>query len=315
MKLSVIVPAYRLAPYIHECLLSLLAQRTSFPFEVLVGNDASPDDTLAALAPLAEAYPNLRVLDNPVNLGLVGTMGRLLTECQGEYIAYLDGDDLALPGKLQAQVDYLDAHPECGIVYHESAVFDSSTGQLLRYYTRDFYNAAYIPVQTDITHLVRYGVFLQASSVMIRRHAYLAESLEHGCTIICDYPWHIANAYYTGGTIDRLDGVLGRYRMHSGSFNAETGRNLERRAWVTRELERACTNALVFGVDEEIVAQGVRHVRFAAALYFLKARADDRFRQFIEEAELDGWYFDQRHRQAYAWRDEPERVRILLGWA
>lgn len=191
MKLSVIVPAYRLAPYIHECVLSLLAQQVEWPFEVLVCNDASPDDTLAALAPLDEAYAHLRVLNNPENRGLVATMGRLLSECQGEYIAYLDGDDLALPGKLQAQVEYLDAHPECGVVYHESVVFDSDTGRPLRYYTRDFYNAAYIPQRADITHLIRYSVFLQASSVMLRRHEHLAASLAHGCSIICDYPWHI----------------------------------------------------------------------------------------------------------------------------
>ncbi|MDO3377971.1 glycosyltransferase family 2 protein [Geoalkalibacter halelectricus] len=315
MKLSVIVPAYRLAPYIHECLLSLLAQRTDFPFEVLVCNDASPDDTLAALQPLAEAFSNLRVLNNPENLGLIGTMGRLLAECRGQYIAYIDGDDLALPGKLQKQVDYLDGHPECGLVYHESQVFDSATGAILKHFSREYYNAAYIPQRANITHLIRYGVFLQAGSIMFRRHDRLQQSLQHGCRIICDYPWHIANAHYTGGTIDRLDEVLGRYRIHSSSFGAQTGRSLERRVTVTRELEQACRHAEALGIDAPIVAQGISHHRFSAALYFLRAGADELFIQMIEEAQCDGWYFDDRHRFAFEKRRFPEEVRAMLGWA
>jgi len=314
MKVSVIVPAFRVAPYIHECLLSLLAQDTDFDFEVLVCNDASPDDTAAILSPLAKTYPNLKALTNPENLGLIETMRRLLEACRGEYIAYLDGDDLALPGKLQAQVDYLDSHPECGIVYHESEVFDSDSGNIIKLYSRDFYNAVYIPQQATLEHLIRYTVFLQASSVMIRRHNHLQDSLNHGCKIICDYPWHMANAYFTKGTIDRLDTVLGRYRIHSSSFGAKTGQSLERRLKVTRELEKACTNCLQFGVEPQIVAQGVSHIRFSAALYFLRAHADELYKQMIEEAEYDSWYFDERHQKAYALRENPEEARAMLGW-
>ena len=68
MKLSVIVPAYNVAPYIYECALSLLSQQTDFTFEVLVCNDASPDNTRQVLGYLEPFYTNLRVLDNEANL-------------------------------------------------------------------------------------------------------------------------------------------------------------------------------------------------------------------------------------------------------
>ncbi|WP_374600789.1 glycosyltransferase family 2 protein [Niveibacterium sp.] len=315
MKVSVIVPAYRLEHFIVPCLDSLSSQQTSFDYEVLVCNDASPDGTLNAIKSCAKRDARIQILDNTENLGLVGTMQRLLATARGDYIAYLDGDDLALPGKLQAQVDYLDAHPGCGIVYHESEVFDSTTGETLKLYSRDFYNRDYIPPRADATHLVRYGTFLQASSVMIRRHGNLLGALEHGCRIICDYPWHIGNAMLGGGTIDLLDRVLGRYRMHSDSFGAATNRNLDRRLTVTRELEQACQFARRLGMAEADVNAGVAHARFAAALYFLRLGEDDRFVQMAVESAIPGsGYFDSRHAFAHQHRDDPTSVREHLGW-
>lgn len=313
MKLSIIVPAYKVSPYIYECVLSLLSQQTNFAFEVLVCNDASPDNTRQVLGYLESAYPNLKVLDNQPNLGLVGTMSRLLSEAKGDYIAYLDGDDLALPGKLQLQVDYLDQHPGCSLVYHESDMFDTVTGATLKLYSRDNYNARYIPQQADISHLVRYGTVLQASSIMFRRHAHLQDALQHGCKIICDFPWHIMNLGYLGGTMDRLDAVLGRYRVHGQSFGGQTAQSSERRLLVTEEIASACRLALQFGLAPEVVTAGVNHVYFAAALYFLKQGQHALFGQMIEKSVGDALFFDNRHQLAWQYRAEPARVKAELG--
>ena len=69
MKLSVIVPAFKLSPYIYECLLSILAQQTKFDYEVIVCDDASPDNTFTVINYLSSAHLNLRVLRNTENLG------------------------------------------------------------------------------------------------------------------------------------------------------------------------------------------------------------------------------------------------------
>lgn len=314
MKLSVIVPAFKLAPYIHECLLSILAQRTNFTFEVIVCDDASPDNTYDIISYLQPAFANLVVLRNTVNLGLIGTMQRLLDTVQGQYIAYIDGDDIALPGKLQQQVDYLEQHPGCSLVYHESDMFDSATGKHLKWYSKDYYNYQYIPQQADITHLIRYTVFLQASSVMFRRHASLTQALQHDCRIICDFPWHIMNSGLLGGSIDRLDTVLGRYRMHSNSFGAQTQQNHQRRLTVTEEMAAACRLGKQFGVADDIIQFGVNHVYFSAALYFLRANEAELFLRMIELSAVHSQFFDQRHRLAYEQRHQPEQVKQLLGW-
>lgn len=315
MKLSVIVPVYKLAPYIHECLLSILAQKTNFDFEVVVCDDASPDNTYDIINYLQSDFPNLVVLRNEVNLGLIGTMRRLLETAKGQYIAYVDGDDIALPGKLQQQVDYLDLHPGCSMVYHESDMFDSATGQHLKWYSKDYYNYHYIPQQADITHLIRYTVFLQASSVMFRRHVSLTQALQHDCKIICDFPWHIMNIGLLGGTIDRLDAVLGRYRIHSNSFGAQTQQNHQRRLNVTEELASACRLGKCFGVAEDVVQFGVNHVYFSAALYFLSAGEHELFLQMLELSAVNSQFFDERHSLIYEQRQQLEQVKQLLGWS
>jgi glycosyltransferase involved in cell wall biosynthesis len=316
MKVSVIVPAYKLERYIGPCLEGLVQQQTTFDFEVIVCDDKSPDGTLAEIERLAPIHPRLRILKNDPNRGLVPTMRRLLEEARGEYIAYLDGDDLALPGKLQAQADYLDANPSCGIAYHDSEVFDSETGATLRRFTRDYFNARYVPQRATAEHLVRYGTFLQASSPMVRRHGHLEAALDHGCRIICDFPWHIGNALLGGGTIDFMPEVLGRYRIHASSFGAATNRDFERREEVAREFERACAFAGRLGLSSEIVAAGIMHVRFSAALYFLRAGEDDRFVRYIKASTpaQGSAPFDDRHAFALQNAHAPDRVRELLGW-
>lgn len=315
MKLSVIVPAYNVAAYIHECLLSILAQKVNFDFEVIVCDDASTDKTFDAINYLTPTWTNLVVLKNDLNLGLIGAMRKLLHEAKGDYIAYLDGDDIALPGKLQEQVDYLDENRNCSMVYHESDMFDSNTGSTIKYYSKDYYNAKYIPQKSNIIHLIRYGVFLQASSIMFRRHDHLVQALEHGCKIICDYPWHIMNTGYLGGTIDRLENVLGRYRVHASSFGAQTQQNYQRRLTVTEELVNACRMGERFDIDRTVIQAGINHVYFSAALYFLQRDQDALFKQLIENSAEEIVWFDDRHQYSYQHRNTPEFVRKMLGWS
>ncbi len=312
MKLSVLIPAYKFSAYIHECLLSVLAQKTDFDFEVLVCNDCSPDNTREVIRYLETAYPQLKVLDNVQNTGLIGSMANLLQAACGDYIAYLDGDDVALPGKLQAQVNYLDANLGCAISYHESDMFDTVTGARLKWYSKKFYNAGYIPQKADISHLIRYGTFLQASSIMFRRHDSLLQALDHGSKIICDYPWHIMNAGFLQGTIDLLPQVLGRYRVHPNSFCAMTQQSATRRVQVTEELVSACQLGERFAVDPDVIQLGVNHQYFSAALFFLKNREDALFLQMIERSAVQPLWFDGRHQQAFELRAKPNDVRKFL---
>ncbi len=180
MKVSVLVPVYNLARFIEPCLLSLLEQQTDFEFEVIAIDDGSSDDSWSIMQRLARQWPALRALQNEQNMGLARTQKRLLGEAKGAYLAYVDGDDLALPGKLQRQVDYLDAHPGCTLCYHEAEMFDDETDARIKLFTRDYYNARYLePVMTREA-LIRFGVFVNASSIMFRRYDGMADAIDEG---------------------------------------------------------------------------------------------------------------------------------------
>ncbi len=312
VKVSVVVPVYRLARYVRSCIESLVAQIADFEFEIIACDDGSPDDSLAILRELAAAHDNLTVLDNRHNRGLAGTMRRLLTSVQGDYVAYMDGDDIAYPGKLQALADHLDERPNCAIAYHEAQLFDSESGAALRLYSRDNYNFEYVPPIASVHHLIRYGCILNASSAMFRRHGRMPEAVDGRCRILLDYPFHILNALFLEGSIDRIDGVFTGYRIHAESFGGQTLASPERRIQVLADQERACRNAHRFGVDERVIAQGIAHHRFATALYFLKLGRNDLFQRYIDAASADGFFFDDRHRLAARDMARPADVRQAL---
>ncbi|KFZ36541.1 glycosyl transferase [Shewanella mangrovi] len=314
LKLSVLVPVYNLAVFIEPCLHSLLSQQTNFSYEVIAVDDGSSDDSYRRMQALTAVYPHLLVLQNAQNSGLAYTQQHLLKRARGEYLVYVDGDDLALPGKLQTLADYLDTHPDCSLCYHEAEVFDSDTNKILRHYSRDFYNAKYIPQRASYEHLIRYGCFPNASSIAFRRHEHLTDAVDSKCKIILDHPWHILNALYGGGSVDFVAGVFGRYRIHSNSFGSQTKRSAARREQVLEDQLRACDNAKAFGVSEEVITAGKRHYYFATALYFLKLRDDERFQRFINLSTDGDWFFDARHQLAWRQQLTPSIVAgSLLG--
>lgn len=128
MKVSVMVLTYGHEKYIAQCLDSILMQKTQFDFEVIVGEDASPDNTRKILMEYERKYPNrFQMLYHKTNVGAKINMQDCFTLCHGKYIAFCEGDDFWLDeNKLQIQIDFLEAHPEASAVYHEVVIVDKN---------------------------------------------------------------------------------------------------------------------------------------------------------------------------------------------
>lgn len=136
-KVSVCVVTYNQVAYIRQCLQSIVDQETDFEFEVIVADDCSTDGTQDIVREFAERYPRLvRPMLNESNLGPWMNYLRAHRVARGEYIAHMDGDDYALPGKLQTQSAHLDLHPECNFVWHRMHILNDSTGVLAEDRTR-----------------------------------------------------------------------------------------------------------------------------------------------------------------------------------
>lgn len=128
IQVSVCVVTYNQENYIAECLESLVTQQTSFKFEIIVGEDCSTDRTRAIVQQYVEQYPDLVIpLFHEKNVGAVENIKRVYKKARGKYIAHLDGDDMALPNKLQRQFDILEANPDCSICVHNMLAIDSAS--------------------------------------------------------------------------------------------------------------------------------------------------------------------------------------------
>lgn len=114
-RVSVIIPTYRHAAYVGETIASVLAQ-TFRDFELIIVNDGSPDNTADVLRPLIRSNACIRYVEQS-NGGQASARNHGLRLAQGEFLAYLDDDDLWPPDKLAWQVPLLECHPEAAFVY------------------------------------------------------------------------------------------------------------------------------------------------------------------------------------------------------
>jgi hypothetical protein len=135
MKLSVAMITYNQERFIAQAIESVLAQKTDFEYEIVVGEDCSTDNTRAILTDLSRRYPGRIVpLLRERNLGGPRNFHGTLAACRGQYLALLEGDDYWIcESKLQKQVDFLDRHPDWAICCSRAQVrneLDTSSSAL-----------------------------------------------------------------------------------------------------------------------------------------------------------------------------------------
>lgn len=126
VKVSIMMLAYNHERYIREALDSVVMQQTDFKFEAIIGEDMSNDDTRRIIREYQKKYPDMiKPIFRKKNIGASKNVRSTLKKCTGEYVAFLECDDFWTdPRKLQKQVDYLEAHPECSGVMSGVRVVD-----------------------------------------------------------------------------------------------------------------------------------------------------------------------------------------------
>lgn len=125
-RVSVLMPAYNSEKYIGEAIESILNQ-TFTDFEFIIINDGSTDNTPKIIKEYAKKDKRIKFIDNKTNKGIVAVLNQGLDLCKGKYIARMDSDDISLPTRFAKQVDYMDKHPECGVVGTAIQVFGAKS--------------------------------------------------------------------------------------------------------------------------------------------------------------------------------------------
>lgn len=125
---SVIVPVYNRAHLVSETVQSILSQ-TYEPIEIILINDGSTDESLSVLQEYERRFPaKVRVIDQP-NQGQIIARNNGIEAAQGEYIAFLDSDDLWVEDKLERQMPLFE--PGVGLVYSGTEIIDDN-GHIIR---------------------------------------------------------------------------------------------------------------------------------------------------------------------------------------
>lgn len=216
-KVSVCVITYNQERYIRKCLQSLVEQQTNFAFEVIVGDDCSTDGTRAVVQEFVERYPQLvRALFQEQNSGGSHNNLEVHAAATGDYVAHLDGDDYALPSRLQAQADLLDSEPGCHAVWHRVDFFDNDGG-FCSGNTADL--SSFPGGQVSFSDAVRLGFIGVFSSLMYRRSARSPVATGR----------QILDLYFTLDLLSKghghiIDQVLGRYYVASNGSLTATAR-------------------------------------------------------------------------------------------
>lgn len=207
IKVSVCVVTYNQEKYIAECLDSLVSQNTNFKFEIVVGEDCSTDDTRLIVQRYVEQHPDLVVpvfYDN--NIGAVENVKTVYKKARGKYIAHMDGDDMALPSKLQKQFDILENNSDCAICVHNMNAIDSHSNTM---------NAAFKTfAERKYSLLDMYLInpfFIHSSKMFVNRIEEYIDNLDVNAL---DTEVHIEQAKQ--GNIYFLQEKLGNYRQFVG---------------------------------------------------------------------------------------------------
>lgn len=121
--ISIVMPAYNAAGTIRDSIQSIFAQ-TVKDWELIVIDDGSKDDTTRILEELAAVDKRIRFLKNEKNSGASYTRNRAVALARGEWIAFLDSDDLWRSDKLEKQLALIEKHPNAVICYTASSFID-----------------------------------------------------------------------------------------------------------------------------------------------------------------------------------------------
>ena len=124
---------YNHEPYLRQCLDGFVMQKTTFPFEAIVHDDASIDGSAAIIREYAEKYPDIiKPIYESENQYSKGTIIRIMDDAispNSKYISLCEGDDYWTdPDKLQLQVDFLENHPDYTMCFHRARTILDETG-------------------------------------------------------------------------------------------------------------------------------------------------------------------------------------------
>lgn len=217
-EISFVVLSYNFAPFLGECIQSILGQEGEHQFEIILVDDASTDGTERLLHSFND--PRLKVIRHTENLGHVRTVNEALSYVRGRYVARIDGDDRYRPNYLNNVLPVFERYPEVGLIYGNAAVMDEC-GQIT-IGSSDRVHKGADHKGYELVKLLEEN-FICAPTVIARREAW-----DRCLPVPAGLAFH--DWYFTVMMARRyqfyyLHRVLADYRVHSGNHHSRIVRD------------------------------------------------------------------------------------------
>ncbi|HTA64400.1 MAG TPA: glycosyltransferase, partial [Xanthomonadaceae bacterium] len=173
---SVLMITYNHADYLAEAIEGVVSQRCDFPFELIIGEDASSDATRSVALEYQRRYPQIvRVIHSHGNVGMLANARRIFDRARGEFVAYCEGDDYwCFRDKLARQVELMRDDPRVSIV-HADWVRARLTDGRWKLEPGSVHRRVPLPLlQGDIFRTWHYPKILRTCTVLVRRETMQA---------------------------------------------------------------------------------------------------------------------------------------------
>ena len=245
---SVMIVTYNQERWVEEAIYSALSQ--DYPnLEVVVADDGSSDGTRSIIQRIAAEYPRRIVpVLGATNVGVTRNSNQGLRACRGRYIAFGAGDDILLPGKITAQVAWLEADAGRVLCGHDVEMI-AEDGKFMDHYS----SCNPLLSGRGAGAVIRRGCPFPATSAMVRHQALPSAGFDERIAIISDRKLWI-DCLAEGGEYGTIPGVYSRYRVYEASLGHRMGRDPQ------MELT-ACEDMLLILSSVE-----VRHPTYASAV-------------------------------------------------
>ena len=221
-KLSVIIPAYNAEKYLPDCLDSLKGQDFK-GFEVICVDDASEDGTLRRLTELQRDWRGLQVFARPHGgPGAARNFG--LSRAKGEYICFVDSDDMLSPGSLSFMAETMERGRLDILAFGAEVLFENERLERERY--RDVQGFSYRKAYGRhgrgsglLRELIRSGDFIPSACLMCFRHGFLKRNnIRFPARLRCEDEVFCIRAWLAAATSEHTDRKLYRRRVRDGSL-------------------------------------------------------------------------------------------------
>ncbi len=234
---SVCIFTYNYEKFLAQAIESVLAQKTDFPVEIVIGDDHSTDNTRLIAQEYADRYPGKFILSfNETNIGGTRNWLRTMNRCSGKYIALLDGDDYFTDiNKLQKQYSILEANPNLVLSFHgvEEKYDDISGQDRIVVFEKEIYT---------LGDFLEKGWFIRTGSTFFKNGIAPVDPPEW----VYDFPYRYDTILHVflcmHGNAIFLKDVMSVWRKHSKGMSKVLSdnmiRNIEAEVALARQLDR-----------------------------------------------------------------------------